>query len=214
MEAYYRARAPEYDVVYNTPEWQDDLAWLKAWVADRTAGRTVLEVAAGTGFWTAAAAPAAKAITATDCTPEMLTLAAKRRLGPHVTLLAADAHGLPAFAGRFDVGMAHLWWSHVEKQRQRQFLLHFASRLRSRAALLMIDETYREGFNRPAFRRDRLGNRYELRTLDNGRVYQIVKNYPSVEDLRQSVADICDDVGVTQLRHFWALHARIRVSAG
>jgi SAM-dependent methyltransferase len=214
MEAYYRARAPQYDVIYKTPEWQDDLAWLKAWLADRTAGRTVLEVAAGTGFWTAAAAAAAKAITATDCNPEMLALAAKRRLGPHVTLLAADAHGLPAFAGTFDVGMAHLWWSHVEKQRRQQFLLHFASRLRSGAALLMIDETYLEGFNRPAFRRDRLGNRYELRTLDDGRVYQIVKNYPTVEDLRRSVADICEDVRVTQLRHFWALHARIRVSAG
>jgi SAM-dependent methyltransferase len=210
MEAYYRARAAEYDVVYRTPEWQDDLAWLKAWVADRTAGRTVLEVAAGTGFWTAAAAPVAKAVTATDYNPEMLALAAKRRLGPHVTLLAADAHRLPTFASMFDVGMAHLWWSHVEKQGQQQFLLHFASRLRSGATLLMIDETYLKGFNRPAFRRDRLGNRYELRTLDNGRVYQIVKNYPTEEDLRQSVADICDAICVTQLRHFWALHARFR----
>lgn len=89
---------------------------------------------------------------------------------------------------------------------------------------VLEDETYLEAFNRSAFRRDRLGNRYELRTLDDGRVYQTPKTIRQleptprgalqVEDLHQSVADICDDIGVTELRHFWALHARIRVSAG
>jgi demethylmenaquinone methyltransferase/2-methoxy-6-polyprenyl-1,4-benzoquinol methylase len=210
MEKYYRERAQAYDELYKTSEWQDDLPRLKAWVAAHTAGRNVLEVAAGTGFWTAAAGPAAKAITATDRNPEMLALAAKRRLGPHVTLLAADAHALPAFGSPFGVGMAHLWWSHVEKQRERQFLLHFSSRLRPGATLLMIDQIYVKGYSLPAFRRDRLGNRYELRTLENGRVFQIVKNYPTVDELRQSVGSACDDVRIIRLPYFWALRARIR----
>jgi demethylmenaquinone methyltransferase/2-methoxy-6-polyprenyl-1,4-benzoquinol methylase len=210
MEDYYRQRAPRYDLMYRAAEWQADLARLKGWVAARTAGRRVLEVAAGTGFWTIAAARRATAVVATDCNPETLAIARKRALGRHVTLLAADAYALPKFAGAFDVGMAHLWWSHVDKQSERRFIQHFASRLRPGAELLMIDQLYLEGYTMPAFRRDRVGNRYELRTLESGRVFQVIKNYPTPEQLQASMAGICEEVQITSLDYFWALQARLR----
>jgi SAM-dependent methyltransferase len=212
MKQYYRLRVPEYDRLYQEPEWHDDLSRLRAWLVDCTRGRTILEVAAGTGYWTAAAATAAAAITATDCNGEMLVRMANRRLGAHVTLLTADAYALPEFSTTFDVGMAHLWWSHVEKHREAEFLLHFASRLKPRAMLLMIDQSYVEGFSHPALMRDRAGNRYELRGLANGSVHRIVKNYPTVEELGHSMAGICDDLCVTQLQYFWALRGRICVT--
>src|SRR5262245_4675908 len=98
MEAYYRERASEYDKFYQVPARDDDLARLKEWLIGHASGRTILEVAAGTGYWTEAAASVAKAITATDVNPEMLAIAAQRDLGPHVTLLPADAYALPDFA--------------------------------------------------------------------------------------------------------------------
>lgn len=210
MEQYYRERAPDYDLLYRTAEWQDELGWLQNWVARRTAGRRVLEVAAGTGFWTAAAARRAKAIVATDYNAEPLAIAAKRRLGAHVTWVTADAYALPTFDRAFDVGMAHLWWSHVDKRRERQFLFHFAARLQAGAELLMIDQRYSESDGMPAFRHDRAGNRYELRSLENGRVFQIIKNYPTPEQLPASIDEVCEDVEVTSLHHFWALRARVR----
>lgn len=210
MEQYYRERAPEYDLLYRTAEWQEELGRLQNWVARRTAGRRVLEVAAGTGFWTAAAARRAKAIVATDYNPEPLAIAAKRRLGAHVIWLTADAYALPTFDCAFDVGMAHLWWSHVDKRRERQFLCHFAARLKAGAELLMIDQRYPESDGMPTFRRDRAGNRYELRSVENGRVFQIIKNYPTPEELQASMGEVCEEVEVTSLRHFWALRARVR----
>ena len=210
MEDYYRERAPSYDRLYRTSEWQDDFAWLRNWVARRTAGRSVLEVAAGTGFWTAAAARKAKAIVATDYNAEPLAIAAKRGLGAHVTLVAADAYALPAFDRAFDVGMAHLWWSHVDRRSERQFLSGFAARLQAGAELLMIDQRYSKSHSMPAFRRDRAGNRYELRCLENGRVFQVIKNYPTPEELQASMRDLCEEVEVKSLRYFWALRARLR----
>jgi len=138
MEDYYRERAPSYDHLYRTSEWQDDFAWLQNWVTRRTAGRSVLEVAAGTGFWTAAAARRAEAIVATDYNAEPLAIAAQRGLGAHVTFLAADAYALPVFDRAFEVGMAHLWWSHVDRRRERQFLSQLAARLQAGAELLTI----------------------------------------------------------------------------
>ena len=53
---YYRERAQEYDAVYDKPERQEDLARLRALLPPLVAGRSVLEVAAGTGYWTTALA--------------------------------------------------------------------------------------------------------------------------------------------------------------
>jgi ubiquinone/menaquinone biosynthesis C-methylase UbiE len=118
IEIYYRDRAPEYDDFYDIPERQRDLTRLKSWLRDYGRGRTILEVAAGTGYWTEAVATVAKAIVATDYNSEMLAIAAKRSLGPHVLLRAADAFALPEFDTTFDAGMAHMWWSHVAKERR------------------------------------------------------------------------------------------------
>ena len=210
MAEYYRERAPRYDILYKRPEWREDLAWLKAWVAKHTARRRVLEVASGTGFWTKAAAAAATAITATDCNPEVLALASRRSLGRHVTFTLADAYALPRFAGAFGCGMAHLWWSHVDKLREHEFLRGFTLRLLPGAELLMIDQLHLDGYSTPALRRDRAGNRYELRTLENGRVFQIIKNYPTPEELQAALGPFCEALQITTLRYFWALRGRVR----
>jgi ubiquinone/menaquinone biosynthesis C-methylase UbiE len=210
LEDYYRSRAPEYDRFYQNPARQNDLARLRAWLADHVRGRTVLEVAAGTGYWTEVAASVCKAITATDAAAETLAVAAKRQLGPNVELLTADTYDLPQFTTAFDTGMAHFWWSHVEKQRQQSFLSEFMKCLEPDALVLMIDQIYVEGICPVVSRYDECDNRYELRTLQSGAVYEIVKNYPSDEELLASFAEFGKDIRIMRLDHFWALSARNR----
>ncbi len=67
---YYRHRAGEYDAVYRKPERQHDLARLRTLVPEATAGRRVLEIAAGTGYWTQVIATSAASVTATDLNPD------------------------------------------------------------------------------------------------------------------------------------------------
>jgi demethylmenaquinone methyltransferase/2-methoxy-6-polyprenyl-1,4-benzoquinol methylase len=206
---YYRERAATYDTFYDVPEFAEELTHLKGWLIENARDQTILEVAAGTGYWTEAAASVAKAITATDYNPEVLAIASGRRLGSHVTLLKADAYALPDFAPRFDMGMAHLWWSHVDKAKQQTFLAEFTSHLKPGATILMIDQLYSRSFCAPAWRRDRRGNRFELRTLADGTDYEILKNYPRPEAVSDSLAVVCEDISVLKLRYFWALRARI-----
>ena len=52
LVAYYRLRAAEYDNVYAKPERQDDIAALGERLSELLAGCRILELAAGTGFWT------------------------------------------------------------------------------------------------------------------------------------------------------------------
>ena len=53
MRAYYAQRAEAYERVYFKPERQADLRAMEAWLPGPFAGRRVLEVACGTGWWTA-----------------------------------------------------------------------------------------------------------------------------------------------------------------
>jgi SAM-dependent methyltransferase len=207
---YYRKRASEYDTLYATAAWQSELAVLRDWLVAQVRSRTILEVAAGTGYWTAVAARVASAITATDINPEMLAIASAKELGAHVALVQADCWRLPQLPGAFEVGMAHLWWSHVRKQDRRLFLSHFASRLQEHATLLMIDQNHVPDFGMPIRRRDAAGNSYQTRWLDNGERFEVVKNYPDESELELSVGQACEDVDILQLTYFWALRATFR----
>ncbi|HEY7580483.1 MAG TPA: methyltransferase domain-containing protein [Acetobacteraceae bacterium] len=206
---YYRKRAAEYDTLYTSAAWQSELPVLRDWLAAHVRGRTILEAAAGTGYWTAIAAPVARAIVATDINPEMLAIAAARNLGAHVALVQADCWSLPDLHTAFDVGMAHLWWSHVRKQDRRRFLSQFASHLRRHATVLMIDQNHVHDFGMPTSRRDAAGNSYQTRWLGNGERFEIVKNYPDRSELESCIGEVCEDIDILQLTHFWALRATV-----
>ena len=52
LERYYSKRAAEYEQIYDKPERQHELEWLRHRIPDALRDRTVLEVACGTGYWT------------------------------------------------------------------------------------------------------------------------------------------------------------------
>jgi len=209
MDCYYQARAREYESVYAKPERQSDLARLKAWLAAEARGRTVLEVACGTGYWTAIAAATARRILATDRNGAPLSIARSKALGPSVVLRRADAYHLPEFAQCFDCGMAHFWWSHMPHRRTREFLVHFASRLAAGAKLLLIDNNFVSGSSTPISRRDGDGNTYQMRTLATGERYEVLKNFPSGADIERALGAVSSRIDILQLTHYWAARALI-----
>lgn len=210
MAAYYRKRAPAYDEVYAIAAREADLAMLRGWLAGQVRDRTLLEAAAGTGYWTVVAAATARSIVATDINPETLAIAAGKHPGPHVAFQAADAFDLPQPTLPPDTGMAHLWWSHVARRDQARFLRHLASRLQPQARLLMIDENYVRHLSTPLSRRDAEGNTYQARMLDNGELFEVMKNYPDEATLQASLEPLCTDIEILGLRHFWAVSATFR----
>lgn len=212
IKMYYKHRATEYDRIYEIRGRQADLRWLRTWVARHVRGKTVLEVAAGTGYWTQVCSRSAKLVVATDCNANTLDIAATRRLGSKVSFVSADAFRLPAFATTFEVGIAVLWWSHLKKQHQKKFMAELLSPLAPGAKLLLVDEVYsNDTAKNPMSRYDRYGNRYEIRVGSNNVLYEIVKNYPADDALRCSLSDHCDRVRIKRLKHFWAISARAKV---
>jgi demethylmenaquinone methyltransferase/2-methoxy-6-polyprenyl-1,4-benzoquinol methylase len=160
MRAYYASRAPIYDEVYTRPERQADLAFLRARVVQWLGGRTVLEVACGTGWWTQFMAPVAARLTATDALAEPLACARQRPGVGKVTFVQADAYALPESLGHFDAAFAGLWISHVPVERRREFLGGLHARLSPGAVVVLIDNTEAQCERLPIVERDAAGNTY------------------------------------------------------
>lgn len=207
---YYQRRATEYDRIYAKPEQQADFARLRSWLADHVKEKTVLEVACGTGHWTAVAASTAKSIVATDLNEGPLALARRRDLGSHVHFEMGDAHQLQGIRPSFDCGLAAFWCSHVAKAQLPGFLQSFAYRLRRKGELLLIDSKWVEGYRKPPFRTDEDGNTYQVRKLDDGTSFDILKNFLSKQEVETATNPFSTEFEWVELEYLWAARVVVR----
>ena len=205
LEQYYATRAPEYDRIYAKPERQADLRAIERWLPALFAGKSVLEVACGTGYWTQFLAPVARSVVAIDASQEVLEIARSRVSAPHATFATGDAYRLPEEHGRFESAFAGFWLSHVPISRLREFFLGLHRTLTPGATVVILDNRFVEGSSTPISGQDADGNTYQTRTLDGGSVHKVLKNFPSEPALRDMVAGIATDVRYHQWQYFWAL---------
>jgi SAM-dependent methyltransferase len=137
--AYYRARAAEYDA---TAPWDSDAASRTGLLAALRAfapGGRVLELACGTGHWTAELAEHASELTAVDASPEMLTLASARLQNKGIRFIEADIFSWSP-GQRYDVVFFSAWLSHVPPQRFDGFWALVDACLTDRGRVFLIDE--------------------------------------------------------------------------
>ncbi|MBN4076046.1 class I SAM-dependent methyltransferase [Gammaproteobacteria bacterium AH-315-E17] len=102
MEKYYKERAPIYDKVYLYPEREKDIKFLKEYIPSRFKGLDIIEIAAGTGYWTQYVSATAKTILATDAVEEPLEELKRRRLPDSVSIVKQDAYSLDSIDQLFN----------------------------------------------------------------------------------------------------------------
>ena len=96
---------------------------VRARLIDWFAGKHVLEVAAGTGWWTSVLADTAASVTATDVNEATLDVARARRDWPAtVDFAVADALAPQTVRGDFDAAFGGFFWSHVPLAKIDAFL--------------------------------------------------------------------------------------------
>lgn len=211
MVGYYAKRAPEFEQIYTKPKRQADIRRLRDRFAAVFRDQRVLEVSCGTGYWTEAFAPMARSVLACDINPEVLAVArSKDWSGADANFVEADSYALPEFGREFSAGFSGFWWSHIPKKRLRSFLDGFHARLRRGALVTFVDNRYVEGSSTPIFRTDEQGDSFQQRRLGDGSLHEVLKNFPSREELLASVAAFADDAEVTMLDYFWILSYRLK----
>jgi demethylmenaquinone methyltransferase/2-methoxy-6-polyprenyl-1,4-benzoquinol methylase len=209
MQAYYAQRAAIYERVYLKPERQAELRAMERWIAGPSAGfagRRVLEVACGTGWWTPHAARDAADWLATDINPETMAIARAKPLPPCVRFAEADAYGFTGLEGqRFDAAFAGCWWSHVPLARLPGWLERLHERLEPGARVVFLDNSFVQTRSTPISRRDADGNGYQRRTLDDGSVHEVLKNFPTREEAFAAIGPRARDPQWIAHTHYWIL---------
>ncbi len=99
ITSYYARRAAEYEKVYSKPERQQELAALRQLLPGWFTGRSILEVACGTGYWTECISATAESITATDINREVLDIAGSKSYACPVRLFIPYPKTLTFLAG-------------------------------------------------------------------------------------------------------------------
>ena len=208
---YYAKSASSHDRVYDKPERQDDLAEMRALVAETLRGHVVLELACGTGYWTGIIAETADSVVATDINPEMIEMAKLRALPAHkVQLRVADAFDLPDDLGSFTAIFIGFWWSHVRRDEQERLLAQLSKKIGKDVMLVLLDDCYVEGSSDTVARTDLEGNTYQIRTAPDGERYEIPKSYPSDSGLRKKIGSSVREIKITRLEYYWLLTCRLK----
>lgn len=209
MKNYYAARAKEYDNIYSKPERQNDLQEVRAWLTAALAGRTVLEIACGTGYWTQFYAPSAQRVVALDAANETLAIAAER-VSPNVQLLQGDAFDLPAFDMSFDAAFAGFWWSHISRKDIIRFLTGLHGSLEPGAKIIILDNRFVPGSSTPIAEQDAAGNTYQLRALQDGSRHRVLKNFPAREQLLADILPYAESSHYHEWKYFWAIEYSLK----
>jgi demethylmenaquinone methyltransferase/2-methoxy-6-polyprenyl-1,4-benzoquinol methylase len=203
MREYYRERAPIYDRVYAYPERQSDLRILESRIPLEFADLDVLEIAAGTGYWTQHINLTANSLLATDATKEALRQIQQRPGLEQLPTQLADAYALALKNKRFTGAFAGLWLSHVPKQRLSEFFSSLHACLAIGAKVVLIDNSSSQCERLPISYTDSQGNTYQDRVLDDGSRHKVLKNFPNQKELELMIAKFRSDFYFEELEHFW-----------
>jgi len=195
QRAYYRARAPEYDEWWqrrgrfddgpeSTEEWHREVAQVAAALEAFGAAGDVLELAGGTGWWTAHLARTAGRLTVIDSSAESLELNRTRVGRADVDYVVADLVTWRPPA-TYDVVFFSFWLSHVPRSRFSDFWTLVRSCLAPAGRVFLIDNRS-EPPDAYVLRRD---PDVEIRRVHDGRTFRVVEVFYEPEELRSLLRD-------------------------
>jgi demethylmenaquinone methyltransferase/2-methoxy-6-polyprenyl-1,4-benzoquinol methylase len=93
----------------------------------------------------------------------------------------------------------------VPPQRLPGWLATLHDRLEPGARVVMLDNSYVQASSTPLSRRDEAGNTYQTRTLDDGSVHEVLKNFPTREQAFALLGPRAVDPEWVAFEHYWIL---------
>jgi demethylmenaquinone methyltransferase/2-methoxy-6-polyprenyl-1,4-benzoquinol methylase len=215
--AYYRARAGEYDQWFyrigrydHGPElnrrWFDEAEAVMRALRQLGPFDNVLELACGTGIWTRELLKVGKQITAIDASPEVIGINRAKLQSPNVEYLQVDLFAWEP--GReYDLVAFAFWLSHVPPESLDSFLRKVCRAVRAGGHIFMVDSRLAQtstATDRPIAQH---GEPFQVRTLNDGREFKIVKVFYEPESLQAkfAAAGFQADVKVTENYFIYAI---------
>ena len=184
QQAYYRERAPEYDEYFlrrgrydegpeRNQQWFAEGEEIRSVIASLTPRGDVLELAAGTGWWTPELVKHARRVTALDGAPEALAINRKRvPVGAQIDYVVDDIFTWTPDRA-YDAVFFGFWLSHVPPSLFETFWARVRGYLKPGGRALFVDSLQP---STAAVRAKEKGKaEVTVRRLNDGREFRVVK---------------------------------------
>jgi ubiquinone/menaquinone biosynthesis C-methylase UbiE len=185
MVRYYCARAPEYDRWFErigrydlgteeNARWFDEVEQVRAALASVGPVDDALELACGTGLWTAQLGPLCSTITAVDASPEMLERNHERVASDRVTYVEANLFDWEPDR-TYDLVFFGFWLTHVPPDRLSEFWEKVERTLAPTGRVFVVDNLRVPGGPSLDHSHEDAATGTMVRQLEDGRSFRIVK---------------------------------------
>lgn len=208
MKMYYAERAQEYDEWFyrrgrydrgleSNARWFVEVDEVVRVLDEANLEGEVLELAPGTGIWTEMLVRRATTITAVDASAEMIALNRAKVASERVTYVRADL-----FSWRpertYDAVFFGFFISHVPLERLESFLTSVAAMLRPGGKVFFVDNQREPNSTAVDHQLPAQDSQVMVRKLNDGRAFEIVKNFYDPTDLAARCARVDLDVEVRE----------------
>lgn len=218
---YYRARAPEYDEWFyrlgrydqgeeHTRQWQRELQRIRDQLHSASGFGHILEMAPGTGIWTAELIQIGERVTALDASPEMIQINRAKLLSDKVEYQLTDLFAWQP-QRHYDMVFFGFWLSHVPADRLSPFLDMVRRALKPGGRLFFVDSAKRD-LTRSHTGTANLGGELQRRVLKDGRQFDIVKIYYDPAELTETLRRQGFDIEVQSSGNFFIYADGLKLS--
>jgi SAM-dependent methyltransferase len=208
---YYALLGEAVEDKYLEPDMDEDIDDMSIHLGTLLAGHTVLELGCGTGFWTEVVAESALSVTALDINANLVDIARERGMAEgKVSFRVADALDLPEDIGKYTAVLVSFLWSHLNKKEQEQLLATLKKHLGKDVLLVLLDDSFVEGFSETIARTDADGTTYEILTTPEGERIEVPKSYQSDSALRKRLGNVGKEIKIERVEFFWILTCRLK----
>ncbi len=209
---YYRARAPEYDDWFyrrgrydlgeeHTSQWQREVQQVRDQLYSVSDIGQILEMAPGTGIWTAELVQIGEGVTALDASPEMISINRAKLGSDKVNYQLTDLFQYQP-ACQYDMVFFGFWLSHVPAAKLPRFLETVYAALKPGGRLFIVDSRAVD-LSRKHTGTANLGDELQRRVLSDGRQFDIFKIYYDPAELTETLRAHGFDIAVEMTDNFF-----------
>ncbi|MBI3395347.1 MAG: class I SAM-dependent methyltransferase [Spirochaetia bacterium] len=191
LREYYSKVARDHDQVYADTRLHSHIAPAMDPVSVALAGRDVLDIGCGTGYWTQEIARVADRVHAVDYCLDMVRRAEKRTYACPVRITLDNALTLDRVSSRHSGAFLGFFWRHIPRILVRTFLETLHERLVPGGVVVIMDS----GPGRFPRKIEGASERDQFyrKELPDGSVYDVIHNVPSQAELRAFVSEYAHD---------------------
>ena len=199
QKAYYQKRAGEYDEWFyrrgrydrgekNNADWFTEIEAVRARLKAQGALGETLEIAGGTGLWTALLKDQASSVHVLDASNEVLELNSQRCRAENTSYEVADVFvWVPS--RKYDFIFFSFWLSHVPEEKFVQFWKLVEASLKPGGRWYFVDSRADESSRAVDHSLD-ANTDISKRRLNDGEEYDIIKRYYDARELTSRLAEM------------------------